>query len=170
MKFIIYFLLTISCLVAKEAKSEKSNSGGGGGNFGLGITFLGPTGITAKYRMDEKKAIEASLGFGELSQYGNWFHLHGVFLYNFHTIDQVNFYIGGGLALFSHRYRERENCRKGYCIEDREVSRIFPGIRAPVGVSWMPNKQFELSAELYMHLYLVDYLGAGVVYSNDTQN
>lgn len=160
MRWIISFLFLFSMLTAAETSSK--SAGSGGGNFGLGITFFGPTGITAKYRMDDKKAIEGSLGFGGLGHYGNWFHLHGVFLYNFHTIEQVNFYIGGGLGLFTHRYRERENCRKGICIVDNEVSRSFIGIRAPVGVSWMPNKQFELSAELYMHLYLVDYLGAGV--------
>lgn len=160
MKLIIFLTFFSSFIIAAETTS-KTSSGGGGGNFGLGITFLGPTGLTAKYRMDEKKALEGSLGFGGFG-YGNWFHLHGVFLYNFHTIEQVNFYLGGGLAFFTHRYKERENCRKGICIFDEEVSRSFLGIRAPVGVSWMPNKQFELSAELFMHLYLVDYLGAGV--------
>lgn len=147
--------------MAEEKSSKSSSSSGGGGNFGLGVTLFGPTGITAKYRMDEKKAIEGSLGLSGFG-YGNNFYLHGVFLYNFHTIEQVNFYLGGGLSILSHKYRGRDVCKRGICIFEEEETRTHLGIRVPVGVSWMPNKQFELSAELFMHLHFVNDVGAGV--------
>jgi hypothetical protein len=145
--FITYFALSFALLAE------------GGGNFGLGLTLFAPTGITGKYKLDNKKAIEGSLGFGSFGQ-GRGFHLHGVFLYNFHQpSDAVSFYAGGGLVLGNRRYRDNDRGR-GNWWRSREYDETGLGIRAPVGISWFPDKKFELSAELFMQVFLAGRTGA----------
>jgi len=137
--------------------SLQANSSGGG-NFGLGLTLFGPTGITGKYKLDEKKAIEGSLGFGSFGE-GRGFHLHGVFLYNFHQASkEINFYLGGGLVLNNRRYK-REGRGRGNWWRDSEYEESSLGLRAPIGISWLPAKQFELSAEIFLQLFLAGRTG-----------
>lgn len=130
-----------------------------GGNFGLGLSLFGPTGLTGKYKLDEKKAIEGSLGLGSFGE-GRGFHLHGVFLYNFHKAsNEVSFYAGGGLVINNRRYRD-EGRGRGNWWRDRDHEEGSLGIRAPVGISWFPDKKFELSGEIFLQMFLTGRTGA----------
>ncbi len=145
---------------AQEKKSSSANSGSAG-NFGLGITLFGPTGITGKYQLDEKLSIEGSLGFGS---FGNGrFHLHGVLLYNFYQINEsLSLYGGGGVVMQERGYKDGNGIGNGrgrgniihFFNNDKGYENSL-GIRAPIGISWKnADKRFELSAEVYLHWFL----------------
>lgn len=156
--WLIILLICIFTQVAyaQEAKKASSGNSGAGGNFGLGIIFFGPTGITGKYQMDEKLSIEGSLGFGSL---GNGrFHLHGVLLYNFYQINEsLSLYGGGGLVMQERGYKDGNGRGRGWgnIFKNGEGYENSLGIRAPIGISWKnEDKRFELSAEVYLHWFL----------------
>jgi hypothetical protein len=158
MKFFITILLFLLTSFGVYSQSS-GGGGGGGGNFGLGLTLFGPTGITGKYQMDDKKAIEGSLGFGTFANGRS--HFHGVFLYNFHSFDSsLNLYVGGGLVFQERRYERGRGKGWGNLFRDEYYENSF-GLRAPIGISWKnSNKKFELSCELYMHLFVTGKDGA----------
>lgn len=147
---IIFMILVLATPLATFAKEEK------GQNFGLGLSLFGPTGITGKYRLDEKKSIEGSLGIGFL-EYGR-FHFHGVFLYNFHEIQQgLNLYTGGGLVLQEriYTYNRRFGIGRGRRFWGTYIDyEMSMGLRAPLGISWFASPQFEFSAEVFLQLFL----------------
>ncbi|MBK6606900.1 MAG: hypothetical protein KBF99_17730 [Leptospiraceae bacterium] len=165
--FIFITLLFLNTLNAQDAKSSNTSSSGSG-KFGLGLTLLGPTGITGKYLMNDKMSIEGSLGLGLLG-YGR-FHLHGVFLYNFYQInDSLSLYAGGGGVLQERggrRDKEGNGRGRGNFFRDRDDNyENSLGIRAPLGISWKnADKKFELSAEVYVNVFLIgrDGVNAGL--------
>lgn len=165
--FIFISLLFFSTLYAQESKSSSASSGGSG-KFGLGLTLLGPTGITGKYLMNDKMSIEGSLGLGLLG-YGR-FHFHGVFLYNFYQVNEsLSFYAGGGGVLQERggrRDKDGNGRGRGNFFRDRDDNyENSLGIRAPIGISWKnADKKFELSAEVYVNIFLVgrDGVNAGL--------
>jgi len=162
MKHLVFILLAFLFLQELSSQENKdapsSNSGSSSGKFGLGLTLLGPTGITGKYRMDEKLAIEGSLGFGSFGQ--GRFHLHGVLLYDFYKVnDSISLYGGGGLVLQERHYGDGRDNGRGrdriHLFRKEEGFDNSFGIRAPIGLSWKnPDKKFELSAEVYLNLFL----------------
>lgn len=160
---IVSIFITVFFLNALNAQASKSSnaSSAGSGKLGLGLTLIGPTGITGKYLMNDKLSIEGSLGLGLLG-YGR-FHLHGVLLYNFYQINDSLSLYGGGGAVLQERGGHRDNERHGHW---RSRSRFFRngddnyenslGIRAPVGISWKnADRKFELSAEIYVNVFLI---------------
>lgn len=160
--WLIILLISIFAQVSyaqENKKTSSSNSSSGpGGNFGLGLTLFGPTGITGKYQMDEKLSIEGSIGFGSL---GNGrFHLHGVLLYNFYQINEsLSLYGGGGLVMQERGYKDGNGNGRGRgwgnLFNNRETYENSLGLRAPIGISWKnADKRFELSAEVYLHWFL----------------
>ena len=169
--FIFITVLFFNALNAQESKSSNASSFGSG-KLGLGLTLIGPSGITGKYLMNDKMSIEGSLGLGLLG-YGR-FHLHGVLLYNFYQInDSLSLYGGGGAVLQErggHRDHDRnrgDHWRNGRHFfrneNDNYVNSL--GIRAPIGISWKnADKKFELSAEVYVNIFLIgrDGVNAGL--------
>ncbi len=173
--FILVFIIFLQGLSAQESKTpSNSSSSGSGGKLGLGLTLLGPTGITGKYLMNDKLSIESSLGFGA---FGNGrFHLHGVLLYNFYQINEsLSLYGGGGAVLEERGGRgkgEGNGRGKGNVLHffqnDRDNYENSLGIRAPVGISWKnADKKFELSAEVYLNIFLIgrDGVNAGLAFA-----
>ena len=59
--FIFITVLFFNALNAQESKSSNASSFGSG-KLGLGLTLIGPSGITGKYLMNDKMSIEGSLG------------------------------------------------------------------------------------------------------------
>ncbi len=172
--FILVIFLFLQGLAAEESKAaSNSSSSGSGGKLGLGLTLLGPTGITGKYLLNDKLSIESSLGLGVLGR--GRFHLHGVLLYNFYQInDSLSLYGGGGAVLEERGGRgkgsgEGKGHGRGNILHffqnDRDNYENSLGIRAPVGISWKnADKKFELSAEVYVNVFLIgrDGVNAGL--------
>ncbi|MEM7184040.1 MAG: hypothetical protein AAF518_24280 [Spirochaetota bacterium] len=134
--------------------SQSSTSG----KFGLGLSLFYPTGITGKYFLSDKTAIEGNLGLFSKRTY-----LHAVFLYNFYKVPSssanTNLYIGGGLVF--HERKKKRN-RSGL----KSLNRFFNnndeyessmGIRVPIGISAIVlENKLELFGELPLHIYLQD--------------
>ncbi len=171
---ILVIAIFLQGLAAQESKSPSdSSSSGSGGKLGLGLTLLGPTGITGKYLMNDKLSFESSLGFGA---FGNGrFHLHGVLLYNFYQINDSLSLYGGGGAVLEERGGRGEGSGVGngrgkgnvvhFFQNDRDNYENSFGIRAPIGISWKnADKKFELSAEVYVNVFLIgrDGVNAGL--------
>ncbi|RHX80777.1 hypothetical protein [Leptospira yasudae] len=160
---LIVFSFTAS-VYGEENKGSETNSAPG--KFGIGISLFGPTGLTGKYWIDDKKSFEAGLGF---SVFGNGrFHFHGVFLYNFASLSEsVGFYGGIGGVVEEKRYREKEKVGRGRFIETEGYETSF-GARLPVGLSWRSqDKKFELSGEVYLNVFFLGRGGAdlGLVFA-----
>ncbi|TGM97030.1 hypothetical protein [Leptospira yasudae] len=159
----IIFFCTAS-IYGEEKKGSETNSAPG--KFGIGISLFGPTGLTGKYWIDDKKSFEAGLGF---SAVGNGrFHFHGVFLYNFASLSEsVGLYGGIGGVVEEKQYREKEKVGRGRFIEREGYETSF-GARLPVGLSWRSqDKKFELSGEVYLNVFFLGRGGAdlGLVFA-----
>lgn len=91
--------------------------------FGVGIILGEPTGITIKYMLDDKTAIDAGVGWETSGN--NEFHIHGDYLYHMNDLIKVPqgklpLYFGGGLRFI-----------------DREKKDDKFGIRIPVGLEYL---------------------------------
>ena len=91
--------------------------------FGVGVIAGEPTGITVKYMLDDKSAIDAAIGWETSGD--NEFHIHGDYLYHMNDLIKVPqgklpLYFGGGL-----RFIDREK-------KDNKL-----GIRIPVGIEYL---------------------------------
>lgn len=151
-RLIIVFLSCATVLYSEE--SEKPSNIGSGSRFGLGLSLFGPTGITGKYKIDTKLAVEGSMGLGTIGNGRT--HVHGVLLYNFYEINpSSNFYIGAG-GVFQERRNEGRGKGLGNLFRNNEGYESSFGARFPVGYSWMnENSKFELSAELYLQAFVI---------------
>ena len=93
------------------------------GPFGLGIIVGEPTGISGKYQLSTKNAIDGAVAWSLDGD--NELHLHGDYLYHWYEVVTVE---KGSLPLFAGvggRFRFREN-------RDDEV-----GVRFPVGLTYL---------------------------------
>lgn len=111
---ICLFLLTLFVASANAAERKK---------VGLGVIAGQPTGLTAKFMLDDVNAIDAGVGWKTSGD--NEFHIYGDYLYHINglinvTKGQMPLYLGGGL-----RYVSREN-------KDDKF-----GIRIPVGIEYL---------------------------------
>jgi hypothetical protein len=107
--------------------------------FGLGIVIGEPTGLSAKYRMSSRDALD----FGLAYSYNDFVYLFSDYLYHFpgafrsaHSpfLSQVTPYIGiGGILLISTN--DGRNDRR-YFTENGSVGL---GMRLPVGLEWKPD-------------------------------
>jgi len=91
--------------------------------FGVGVILGEPTGITIKYMLDDKTAIDAGVGWETSGN--NEFHIHGDYLYHMNDLIKVPqgklpLYFGGGLRFI-----------------DREKKDDKFGIRIPVGLEYL---------------------------------
>ena len=94
-----------------------------GSGFGLGVILGEPTGVSAKYWVSTRNAVDA--GFAWSFRHKGFFHVHADYLWhvplNIETPQQFTFYVGiGGRLGFS------------------SGSAIF-GARIPVGIVYWPH-------------------------------
>ena len=91
--------------------------------FGVGVIVGEPTGITIKYMLYDKSAIDAGVGWETSGD--NEFHIYGDYLYHMNDLIKVPhgklpLYFGGGLRFI-----------------DREKKKDKFGIRIPVGIEYL---------------------------------
>jgi hypothetical protein len=96
--------------------------------FGLGLITGEPTGVSGKYFMDKRNAIDGAFAWSFL-QYGA-LNIHGDYLYHFYDVfsEEVPVYVGiGGRVKFASS-------------GDNDHGDTKFGLRIPVGLSWFPPK------------------------------
>ena len=113
-KIIIIFL---SILIATNALALERKT------FGLGVMAGDPTGLTVKYMIDAKTAIDAAIGWKTSGD--NEFYISSDYLFHLYDLIKIPkgvspLYFGGGL-----RFIER----------DKKDNKF--GIRIPVGVEYL---------------------------------
>ena len=112
-----YFIIPLIFLLATSAFAIERN------RFGVGVIAGEPTGITAKFMIDDKNAIDGGIGW-ELSG-DNDFHIYGDYLYHLYDLIKVPhgelpLYFGGGIRFV-----------------DRDKKDDKFGLRFPVGVEYL---------------------------------
>jgi len=102
--------------------------------FGAGVIFGEPTGVSLKYFLTEKTAIDGAIGWGFHRETD--LHLHSDYLWHVHDFypvseGQLSLYFGAGLRV---KFRDGED-------------RI--GVRVPVGVSYrLENRPVDVFLEV----------------------
>ncbi len=113
--------------------------------LGLGLILGEPTGLSVKYWLDDKSAIDGAAAWSFWDEDG--FQLHADYLWhNFEWLQsavdsgKLPVYFGGGVRL---KFQE-DNGRH----DDDDGDTVF-GIRAPVGISYLfEDKPFDVFAEI----------------------
>jgi hypothetical protein len=150
--FILFFFLSVS---VHAAPTKGSNS------FGIGLTLFNPTGITAKYLMDNKLSLEGSLGFVGSSRT----HIHGVLTYNLvqlSTSSKFFLYAGAGLVLEERRHKEKGFKFRGFHGGETSTS-WSPGIRVPLGLSFFADQvPLEIFGEVNLNLFFGSRFGSDI--------
>ena len=147
MKKIIFSVVILSCFaITKGIYSEEKK-------LGLGICLLYPTGITFKYKWDQKMSIESTLG---IFQDGSYFHA-GV-LYDFYQINQGLKLYTGGAFLMQERVRKQKIFRGIF----EERSSIYSGIRIPFGLVYYEKNDWDLFGEISLNFLAKDGLDANI--------
>jgi hypothetical protein len=123
-------------LTKTTSPSSSGLAGDYAGKFGAGIIIGEPTGLSAKYFLNDKLAVDGAVGwsFDDHTDV----YVHGDLLY--HKFDLINVskgrvavYFGGGVLC---RFRDDDH--------DNEV-----GVRVPVGISYMfENAPVDIFAEI----------------------
>jgi hypothetical protein len=129
-------VMVLAGLISTAALAEE--------RFGIGALVGEPTGVSAKYWLDEEHAVDAAAGWSFWD--GDGFQLQGDFLWhNFDVFgsvaetDALPLYFGVGARL---KFREDE----GRHHDDHDA--VF-GLRVPVGVSYQfDNSPFEVFGEI----------------------
>jgi hypothetical protein len=110
--------------------------------FSLGFILGDPSGISAKYDLTERTAIDGGVGFS----YGWWggrsFHLYGDHLWFFPNAfqgkgefpSQIVPYVGAGGILFISTSDSWNRKHYRYYRDDRSVINL--GFRVPLGLYW----------------------------------
>lgn len=126
-----YFTLTVlvllfsSKLVAAETKT-----------FGLGVIVGEPTGVSAKYWMNERNALDAAVAWS--FEGSNSLHIHADYL--FHNYDIINQPATATVPVYYGL---------GARVKSRSNRSDKVGVRIPVGVSYIFDQHpFDLFAEI----------------------
>lgn len=118
------------------------------GDFGLGIIIGAPTGVSGKYNLSPKNAIDGALAW-DLGD--DALHLHGDYLWHRKgdlRIDTVNldwyFGVGGRIKFRDSKPRDKD--------DDFRL-----GVRGPIGISYtFRDPRIEVFGELALILDLIE--------------
>ena len=116
MKFKLALILLVLSLAMNASAMERNR-------FGIGVILGEPTGITGKYMINDKNAIDVGVGW-EISG-DNELHIYGDYLFHLYDVIEVPkgklpIYFGGGARWI---YREDNDNRLG--------------VRIPVGLEYL---------------------------------
>jgi hypothetical protein len=117
LKYLIISVILFSAANVFAVESER---------FGFGVIAGEPTGITGKYIIDDKSALDVGVGWETSGD--DEFHIYGDYLYHLYDLFKVKkgklpFYFGGGVRFV-----------------DREKKDDKFGIRVPVGIEYFFEK------------------------------
>lgn len=150
-KTIVLFLVTGLLLCMKPNSLEAQANSEGGENFGIGIMFGEPTGITVKSWNGDRSAFDVGAAWS-LSGRNEAIHLHADYLLHswFDDVDRgrLAFYYGiGGRIIFADA--------------------ATAGVRIPIGLNYVfENATFDIFAEAVPILDLTpdtEFAGNGAV-------
>lgn len=121
---------------------------GESGAFGLGLIIGSPTGLSAKYYLNERNSIDAALGGAFVGSHG--IHIHADYLWLPAVLAReasfdLGLYLGVGGRMLSHNRKDRD--------DDLHV-----GVRAPVGIVFdfgAGNVPIDVFAEIAVVLDLL---------------
>jgi len=130
----IIIITLAACLFCSAAFAQKSG-------FGLGIIVGEPTGITGKYWLSSKSAIDGAIAW---SLHGESLHLHGDYLIHKFDVFKVSkgslpLYFGVGVRVrfddYEHYYDHHDHHYYDDHYDNDHHARI--GIRIPVGLDYL---------------------------------
>lgn len=103
--------------------------------FGIGLILGEPTGLSGKYYMGNKMALDFAIGDEYYGRYDDGIEIHGDVLWHPAVLTRqpkftVPFYLGVGARIWDHDYGYYD--RNGNFVWADEVTRL--GVRAPFGV------------------------------------
>jgi hypothetical protein len=143
-------LLTASAPALASVNANTSTTAGmrpsgssSSGNFGLGLMFGEPTGLTAKYWLNQRNALSMSAAFSP----GDYFEALVDYTWNFAgafgtgTGAQFVPYIGLGAAFFSDTsaYPWHTSDVRFWNYNGTNYSSVSFGARVPMGVEFLPR-------------------------------
>ncbi|MFL5814647.1 MAG: hypothetical protein ACJ763_13815 [Bdellovibrionia bacterium] len=107
--------------------------------FGLGVVLGEPTGITGKYWIDRRSAVDTTLSYS----FSDYFLVFADYLYHFpgafgqtnEFVSALNPYVGVGAEIFIQT-QDTGNKDRTYFRSDQGSAGF--GIRIPLGVEWRP--------------------------------
>jgi len=116
MKFKLALILLVLSLAMNASAMERNR-------FGIGVILGEPTGITGKYMINDKNAIDVGVGWETSGD--NELHIYGDYLFHLYDVIEVPkgklpIYFGGGARWI---YREDNDNRLG--------------VRIPVGLEYL---------------------------------
>lgn len=143
----IICLVFIAFFISHTAKAQVEG-------FGLGLIFGDPTGLSMKYFVDEKNAIDGAVAW---SFWGEFFYVHADYLWHFDVIDvssgSLPFYVGVGPKLgFSNDFRMGARIPLGitYLFDTVPID-LF--IEIAPGMNFTPATQGDFDAGLGARFY-----------------
>lgn len=144
---------SLCLLAALAALPIQSASAAKGGPLGLGIVLGEPSGLSAKYWLGSRTAVD----FGLAYSFNSFFAIFSDYLYHFpaafasqkNPISEISPYVGIGAIFFADTASSRSSSR--YFTTDGDVGL---GLRLPLGLEWRPN-----SAPIGIFLELVPGIG-----------
>ena len=127
------------------------------GPFGIGLIVGEPTGISGKYHLSDRNAIDGALGFSPFDR----MRLHVDYLWLSRPFGErrLVFSYGAGLAIgFGKRWVDGRRGVFGYVVQEAGLA-----VRAPVGLAYMiPRTLLEVGCEIAPLLILGPEAGLGV--------
>lgn len=108
-------------------------------NFGVGAILGSPTGLSAKYNLNNTYAIDGALAYGshEVVIYGDYLkHFPGIFGKHNEFVSSLKGYVGiGPMFVFADGDKDHGH----HYVDDDDDSFAFGG-RIPIGVEWTSDE------------------------------
>lgn len=142
---------------AAGARTSYATSADSSHPFGLGVILGEPSGISGKYWLDNRAAIDGALAFS----FDNYFMLYSDYLYHFpgafgHSnefVSRLTPYIGIGVMLL---VETEDTGAKGRTYFQSNQGSAGLGVRIPLGMEWRPaDPHLGVFAELAPGLGIV---------------
>jgi len=159
-KFIL-LVITLFCLSTYHAEAAKKAArrapSGHSGELGLGFILGEPTGLTAKYFVDTKHAID----FGLAYSFGSFVLIYIDYLWHYYDpfrssrkksdkfLRQLSLYVGAGGALL---IAGSSTSNRAFTNNGRNS--VGVGFRIPLGIEWRPG-----DPSIGIHLELAPGIG-----------
>lgn len=136
----IIFAFAVSAPANAALKTARPGSPETSHPFGLGVVLGEPTGITGKYWIDRRTAIDTNFSYS----FDDYFLLYADYLYHFPSafghssafVSQLNPYVGLGAELMIQS-QDTGTKNRTYFRSDQGSAGF--AIRIPLGIEWRPS-------------------------------